>query len=46
MATPLTFDGPPSLLPMPARSSLKVARLPAETGGTPAGRPSGPTTRS
>ena len=30
MATPLTFDGPPSLLPMPARSSLKIARMPAE----------------
>ncbi len=30
MATPLTFDGPPSLLPMPARSSLKVARMPVE----------------
>jgi diguanylate cyclase len=32
MATPLTFDGPPSLLPMPARSALKVVRPPAEVG--------------
>jgi diguanylate cyclase (GGDEF)-like protein len=32
MAQPLTFDGPPSLLPMPARSSLKIVRPPAEVG--------------
>jgi len=37
MATPLTFEGPPSLLPMPARSALKAVRMPTEVPARDAG---------